>query len=229
MSGVKAKPLFQRFWARVVKTGTPVLDGKGPCWLFGGNSFGNKYGVMSRGPGLGNVTAHRYSFELHKGPLTRGKYACHECDRKNCVNPRHLYEGDHEDNNEDSRVRGLFVGAKVRSARIKTRPGEARFNRKLGLDDVKRLRAEYAAGSFTQMQLAKRYGVSQGTVSATIRGVKNMGAGGDGKRRTGNFRRKLSVESIEQIRRLYAQGDHTQQQLAEQFGCHQTYVSMLVR
>lgn len=229
MPGRAARPLVERFWERVVKTDVPILEGKGPCWLFGGKGFGNKYGQLSRGKGLGNITAHRFSFELHNGPLARGKYACHECDVKNCVNPAHLYEGDHEDNNDDNRKRGLFTGPKAQSARVKTKPGEGRFNRKLGAEYVERLKAEYASGKYTQTELAQRYGVSQGTVSATIRGVKNMGQGTDGKTRSGFYRRKLSPEAIDQIRSLYATGAHTQKQLAERFGCDQTYVSLIVR
>ncbi len=230
MPGKAAKPLEERFWERVVKTEAPILDGKGPCWLFGGRGFGNKYGQLSKGKGLGNITAHRFSFELHKGALARGKFACHECDTKNCVNPDHLYAGDHEDNNEDNRKRGLFTGPKVRRAQVRTKLGEAAHGRKLGQEYVERLKAEYASGKFTQMELARRYGVSQGTVSATIRGVKNMGAGKPaGEKRSGFFRRKLAPEVIQQIRSLYAEGQHTQQQLAERFGCDQTYVSLIVR
>lgn len=229
MPGVKAKPIEERFWAAVVKTEFPILDGLGPCWLYGGKPR-SRYASISKGVGLGNVNAHRFSFEMHKGQLGRGKYVCHRCDVKNCVNPDHLYAGDHEDNNEDNRKRGLFTGPKVRWARVRTKPGEAAHGRKLGQEYVERLKAEYASGKFTQMELARRYGVSQGTVSATIRGVKNMGAGKPaGEKRSGFFRRKLAPEVIEQIRNLYAKGQHTQQQLAERFGCDQTYVSLIVR
>lgn len=228
MPGVKARPLEERFWAAVVKTEIPVLEGRGPCWLYGGKPR-KRYASMSRGVGLGNTTAHRFSFELHNGPLLRGKYVCHRCDIKNCVAPLHLYEGDHEDNNEDNRKRGLFNAPKVRIARVKTKPGEGSHGRKLGAEYVERMKAEYAAGKFTQAELAKRYEVSQATVSATIRGAKNMGDGKGSAPRIGHYRRKLTDEAKTRIRDLYATGDFTQKQLAEQFGCDQTNISLIVK
>jgi transposase len=229
MPGKRSMPIEARFWRAVVKTELPILEGRGPCWLYGGKGYGNKYGVISKGVGLGNTTAHRFSYELHKGEIPRGKFVCHRCDVRNCVNPDHLYAGDHEDNNRDSRERGLFVGAPVRNARVKTKPGEGSHGRKLGREYIDRLLAEYAAGKFTQQQLAVRYGVSQGTVSATIRGVKNMGTGTYSKKRSGNFRRKFAPEVLQEIKALYATGKHTQTELAERFGCDQTYVSLIVR
>lgn len=231
MPGRKARSMQERFWEQVKKESFARVPELGPCWIYGRADGVARYGVITKDDGSkSNVTAHRYSYELHKGPLERGKYACHRCDVKRCVNPDHLYAGDHEDNNEDNRKRGLFVAPKVRSARVKTVRGEASHGRKLGQEYVERLKAEYASGKFTQMELARRYGVSQGTVSATIRGFKNMGAGKPaGEKRSGFFRRKLAPEVIQQIRSLYAEGQHTQQQLAERFGCDQTYVSLIVR
>lgn len=228
MPGVKAKPIEERFWAAVVKTESPILEGHGPCWLYGAKPR-NKYAAISRGVGLGVTAAHRFSFELHGSEIPRGKFVCHRCDIKNCVNPSHLYVGDHEDNNQDNRERGLFKAPKVRTARVKTRPGEGSHGRKLGVEYIERLKAEYASGEFTQMELAKRYGVSQGTISATVRGAKNMGDGKGGGKRAGNFKRKLSPESLAEIKSLYAAGGHTQSELAERFGCDQTYVSLIVR
>lgn len=228
MSGKSSMPIEARFWRGVVKTELPILEGFGPCWLYGGKDYGNKYGIISKGVGLGNTTTHRYSYELHKGEIPRGKFVCHRCDVRNCVNPDHLYAGDHEDNNRDSRERGLFVAPPVRTARVKTRRGEAPGNRKLGFEYAERLRAEYATGKYTQMQLAARYNVSQGCVSMTIRGF-NTGNGSGGKKRSGNFRRKFAPEVLEQIKELYATGQHTQAALAERFGCDQTYVSLICK
>ncbi len=229
MSGPRARPVEERFWERVVKQEAEAVSGLGPCWLYGGKAFGNKYGQLTLGPGLGHTTAHRFSLELHGGPIPRGKFACHRCDVRNCVNPAHLYAGDHEDNTSDIVQRKRHGGNnKLRITRLPKR-GELPHNRKLSAEMIAKLRTEYASGKFTQTQLAQRYGVSQGTVSATIRCAKNMGQGSDGKTRSGFYRRKLPAEALQQIRSLYATGAYTQEQLAERFGCDQTYVSLIVR
>lgn len=223
MPGPKRISLSERFWARVVKH-------ESGCWLYGGEKFGNKYGQLARGGRSGgNITSHRYSYELHHGEIPRGKFVCHKCDVKNCVNPDHLYAGDHEDNTKDiverKRVRSP-TGIQVLPY---AREGERRFNRALTSKAQQLLKSQYESGKWTQAQLAKAWRVSQGTVSAIVRGVKNQGAGGDGKTRTGHFRSKVSADDREQIAMRYLSGGVTQKQLADEYGLDQTYISVLVK
>lgn len=223
MPGPKRVPLSERFWKRVVK------DESG-CWLFGGRTFGNKYGQVSLGGHLApNVQAHRYSYEIHKGEIPRGKYVCHTCDVRNCVNPDHLYLGDHEDNNRDRKERGRSKRGKAPKALPLAREGERAFNRAITLKGREMVKAQYATGKWTQAQLAKAWRVSQGTISAIVRDAKNMGAGGDGKKRSGHFRNKISADDREEIARLYLAGGVTQKHLAERYGIDQTYVSVLIK
>ena len=223
MPGPKRAPLSERFWARVVKH-------ENGCWLYGGEKFGNKYGLLTRGGRSGrNISAHRYSYEIHHGEIPRGKFVCHKCDVKNCVNPDHLYAGDHEDNTQDIVDRKRVRRKQGISVLPLAREGERRFNRALTSKSREMLKKQYESGKWTQAQLAKAWHVSQGTVSAIIRGVKNMGAGGDGKKRTGFFKHKVSAADREQIAKRYLTGGVTQKMLADEYGLDQTYVSLLVK
>jgi hypothetical protein len=60
------------------------------CWLFAlGGPRG--YGYLSvGGRGGRRVLAHRFSYELHVGPVPEGLVLDHLCRVRRCVNPRHL-------------------------------------------------------------------------------------------------------------------------------------------
>jgi hypothetical protein len=72
----------QRFWEKVEKTST--------CWLWtamvnrstGYGHFGLRHGVM--------IGAHRFAFNLTKGPIPDGLDVHHTCMTRRCVNPDHL-------------------------------------------------------------------------------------------------------------------------------------------
>lgn len=74
-------PLEQRFWMKVNKTST--------CWLWTAATQQKGYGIF--GVGTGRTTpAHRYSYELHVGPIPEGMQIDHLCRVRSCVNPAHL-------------------------------------------------------------------------------------------------------------------------------------------
>lgn len=214
MAGPKKRPAVERFWRNVAKQ-------DGGCWIYGTNTG---YGAIADDDGKAK-SAHRFSYELHKGEVPRGLYVCHTCDVKQCVNPSHLYAGSHEDNTRDivERCRTARLSGRV----VKTKPiRRYRCGRALSKEHRERMRSEYATGGFTQQQLAARYRVSQATVSATIRGAKNMGTG-VAKRFAGNMRRKLSPEQLRKMVELY-EGGMTQVEIAAQFGCTQAHVSRTI-
>ena len=83
MSHPYAEKLRLRFWRQVNKAGADE------CWLWTGSLSGKKYGRLNVA-GRGEVTAHRYSYELHIGPIPTGASVIRTCVNKLCVNPKHF-------------------------------------------------------------------------------------------------------------------------------------------
>ena len=86
----------QRFW-RFVERNT---EG---CWSWTGSKdegYG-RFGVDGR-----TVRAHRFSYELHHGPIPDGMVVMHKCDNPQCTNPGHLELGTLHDNALDMVAKG---------------------------------------------------------------------------------------------------------------------------
>lgn len=91
-----AKPIIERFWSQVRKTDW--------CWTV----HGYRYGKIKTGPPeKRTISAHRFSWELHFGPVPAGKCVCHACNNKLCVRPDHLYLGTCKQNIHDAIRDGL--------------------------------------------------------------------------------------------------------------------------
>lgn len=101
------------------------------------------------------MLAHRYSWELHRGPIPEGLCVCHNCpggDNPSCVNPDHMFLGTISDNMRDAGKKGMIVhGSKHAFA-------------KLTEDDVKTIRELYRSGAKRLFELAKHYGVNSMTL-----------------------------------------------------------------
>jgi hypothetical protein len=74
-----------RFWPKVNKTNT--------CWLWTGGDNGLGYGKFWSGERM--VYAHRFAWELLRGPIPDGDVLDHDnpqygCSNRSCVNPDHL-------------------------------------------------------------------------------------------------------------------------------------------
>ena len=114
-------PAEDRFWAKV--------DKSGDCWLWTGAIFaGNGYGQFSPAHHV-NVAAHRFSWELHNGPIPDGLLVCHHCDTPLCVRLDHLFLGTASDNMQDMIRKGRQNN--VRAKRVTRTQGEAPVRRAL--------------------------------------------------------------------------------------------------
>jgi hypothetical protein len=52
------------------------------------------------------ISAHRYSYQLHHGEIPAGMVVMHSCDQPLCVNPSHLSIGTTADNARDAFRKG---------------------------------------------------------------------------------------------------------------------------
>lgn len=134
------------FWSKVEIGGTAM------CWIWAAARKGRNqaYG-MFRGD-----LAHRYAYQMMKGPIPEGRMVRHMCGRKLCVNPDHLELGTAVDNYNDRFVLGEATGGigehGERNSRSKLKEPEARYI----IDNPDGL---------TGNQLAMKFNVSKATIS----------------------------------------------------------------
>lgn len=95
--GLHADPVT-RFWRFVDRRN---IDG---CWRWTGGVQSAGYGTLQV-DGV-TVLAHRFSYELHIGPIAPGLVARHTCDHPWCVSPFHITPGTVLENQRDKAERG---------------------------------------------------------------------------------------------------------------------------
>jgi hypothetical protein len=149
-----------RFWSKVSKS-----DG---CWTWAASKRHKGYGAFVWADGSGAVIqgrAHRFSWELHNGPVPAGKCVLHRCDNPPCVRPDHLFIGSKAENNSDMRRKGRAVagGTKTSVQACKYERGERHHSAKLSQSTVMAIRADRALG-LSYSKLTTKYGITQGHV-----------------------------------------------------------------
>ena len=96
-------------------------------WIAGKNSDG--YGNFQYSGKCGR--AHRFSYELHIGPIPEGMEVRHGCHVPACVNPAHFQLGTHADNMRDMAMSGRRKEIRYRERKeakvIKPKTVEERF------------------------------------------------------------------------------------------------------
>lgn len=133
------------FWARVDRRD------EDECWEWKGTDDGHGYGVMFIAGE--SVFAHRFSYMLEYGVI-EDDFVLHHCDNKSCVNPEHLYSGDHADNMQDRAMRQpeTFVS------------GEGNGNSQLTEDDVAVIKWLIVNTDYSQAEIAWEYDVAEETI-----------------------------------------------------------------
>lgn len=78
------------------------------CWIWMG-ALSNGYGILFYDGKP--IRAHRASFIAHNPDKPIPLLVCHECDVRVCVNPAHLYSGNHTSNRVDAISRGRWTNS----------------------------------------------------------------------------------------------------------------------
>jgi len=152
---MRPTPAEEKFWSYV--KGDLALD---KCWEWTGD-LRKGYGFFKHTVNgvQKKFSAHRFSFELHNGPLER-KWCLHSCDNPCCVNPSHLFKGTAKENTLDSLSKGR-----------RTQNGINNKSRKLSPEKVRAIRV-YAYNRWTQEKIAKHFCVSHSLIGQILRGTE---------------------------------------------------------
>lgn len=118
------------------------------CWIWTGRADSDGYGRLIAGPRQKSVRAPRYFYEQFVGTIPPRTLVLHRCDVPACVNPHHLFLGDHDANMQDRRNKGRVPR------------GERLANSKLTREQVARIKS--AAGS--DRDIAATFGIARSTV-----------------------------------------------------------------
>ena len=163
----KKKPALsveERFWSQVHKG-----DG---CWLFFGRR-GKVHPYAAIWINGSRTSAHRFVFELTKGPIPAGMFVCHTCDNPTCVRPDHLFLGTAADNVHDMLAKGRANPPHGDAHPWRRHPelvrrAEANPNSKLTTPAVREIRTAWSQRKTSQRALADRYGVSPSLISKVV-------------------------------------------------------------
>lgn len=152
------------FWSRVNKDGpTPShYPQLGSCWVWTGATIPRKWNYGTMWASGRKIAAHRFSWLLHRGPISGALRVLHRCDNPRCVNPSHLFLGYDRENQDD-------MWAKDRGARSERHP-----NTKLTDEQCQEIVTRFAAGGLTYTDLAAAYRVSRGTIHLIVTGQRRM-------------------------------------------------------
>lgn len=182
--------LKSEFWSHV--------DIKEPheCWLWKSKLSDKGYGrVRLEGH---KKRAHRVAYELHYQTIDPELDVLHHCDTPACCNPHHLFQGTHQDNMTDRRLKG-------------------RYHHKLTEDQI-----SYILGHTEKLnrELAELYEVDHSTIGKIRRGLTHNF---DAREPQPKRNTKLSSDQILEIRASTKRG----RELSVRYGVSVSAISQI--
>jgi hypothetical protein len=152
---------MERFWSKVDKNSGVYGDNgqySTQCWIWTAAKQKTGYGRFKINGIL--QSAHRVSWELKYGLITKDKWVLHRCDNPSCVRPDHLFLGDRSDNMLDAQQKG----------RLKHLiPTNIAREAKLTEDDVRTVRRLRQDGKLVK-EIAIMFNVKRHTISRICNG-----------------------------------------------------------
>lgn len=130
----------ERFWQKVQRR----HEG---CWVWTGALQRDGYAHFTNAAQK-TISAHRFSYELHVGPIPEGMDLLHSCDTRSCINPEHLRPGTHHENMMEMIHKG-------RNPLHSLKPGQVR--------EIREALKNYRHGLCKE--LAAKYGVGRSVIS----------------------------------------------------------------
>lgn len=152
------KTLKERFYSKVDNS-----SGPDSCWPWMASCVSGGYGQLGSTKGKANFLAHRLAWEFANGSIPEGMQVLHKCDNRKCCNPNHLFLGTQKENMHDMISKGRKV-CRTREESV----GEASPQAKLTWEIVRAIRKEYEALKSRQVDLARKYGISQPQISTIL-------------------------------------------------------------
>lgn len=101
----------EELWARnIAELDSNFIVDEDGCWIWQGNYFSNGYGRLKGRVAEGlHCRPHIANFMRVHGPVPEGKMVCHECDKRGCINPKCLWAGTNQENQQDAVKKGVFT------------------------------------------------------------------------------------------------------------------------
>ena len=200
----RSKPLIDSFHEKYVK------GLEGDCWVWIASKMRTGYGQINARDGR-IVTAHRLSYQLHKGEIPSGMFVCHTCDNRACVNPDHLWLGTPKDNIQDMMKKGRAVRNPAR--------GTKNHAAKLTENQV----AEIYTSRKSNVELAKQFGVT----AACVFNIKNGFSWSHFTQQLGPAHKPKSRKLNGKDARAIYQDSRKQCEIAKEYGVQPNMISRI--